>query len=85
MHADKFNKYFGIGPSDTNACAACFSTGTRVSNDFTSLAGAAYCTVPYVDFACGNGQEYDPSSESCVTCAAGTYRTVGSQDVCTPW
>lgn len=31
------------------------------------------------------GQEYNPESESCVMCPAGTQRLVGREDACMPW
>lgn len=48
--ADKYNSFLGKG-ADT-ACETCEVTDPR----FTSYPGADYCTVPYVDTTCGNGE-----------------------------
>ncbi len=40
---------------------------------------------PLLCAASAAGQEYNPESESCVMCPAGTQRLVGREDACMPW
>ncbi|PRW59245.1 von Willebrand factor type EGF andpentraxin domain-containing 1 Flags: Precursor [Chlorella sorokiniana] len=69
------NPYLG---QTTGACKDCTPDTTR----YTSLAGAAYCTVPYFDRNCyvgdpynAGGYEWDEHAAACVQCQPGTYRS----------
>lgn len=70
------NPYLGT----STGCTTC----APVTSRYTSLAGAAYCTVPYFDRMCGDlapynagGYEWDESAAACVKCRPGTYRSLG--------
>lgn len=74
--ADKANPYLG---QTGDVCITCNHDNTK----YTSLAGAAYCTVPYFDRMCGTGvpyasggYEWDEHAAACVKCRPGTYRSV---------
>lgn len=49
--ADKYNSF--LGKSDNADCTTCDDTADP---RFTSLPGADYCTVPYVNVNCGDGE-----------------------------
>ena len=73
--ADNANPYLGQG---ANSCTSCNNATTK----YTSLEGAAYCTVPYFDRTCSDsplwnsgGYEWDEHNATCVKCRPGTYRS----------
>lgn len=81
LAADKFNPL--LGKSANTACQTC---APGASPRYTSNAGSAYCTVPWVDTTCGDGTEYDDSSATCVPCADGWKRSLASNDAaCVAW
>lgn len=65
-----------MGQTD-GACNTCAHDITK----FTSLDGAAYCTLPFNDRQCAEGQykaggfEWDEHAGACVKCRPGTYRS----------
>ena len=74
----------------TGTCTSCDQTNTN----YTSLAGAAYCTIPYFDRMCSRapfnagGYEWDENANACVKCRPGTYRSVamlGTTPDCQEW
>ena len=112
-----------LGQTSAAACVPCY-TGTadaRTSTDYTSLAGAYSCTLPFARTNCASecrslcmhhvptakrclpwrsalahrlhaspppgtyGNEYEPASQQCIACKAGTYRAVNSTSGCLPW
>ncbi|KAL4425823.1 hypothetical protein ABPG75_009839 [Micractinium tetrahymenae] len=75
---DQYNKYLGKSVAGTS-CTTCDPAATP---RYTSLPGADYCTVPYVNMTCGDGLEYDDSSSTCVPCADGWKRLASTDDVC---
>ena len=80
-----------LGQDASSGCKLCSANTYGTNTGFTSNAGAAYCTVPAVDTQCLDdtvGKEYDPASQACVPCQAGTYRPTGGSDItfsCLPW
>ncbi|KPF41078.1 hypothetical protein [Rhizobium sp. AAP43] len=75
---DKYNSF--LGKSDN--AADCDTCDALAVPRYTSLPGADYCTVPYVNITCGDGLEYDDSSSTCVPCADGWKRLASIDDVC---
>lgn len=77
--ADTFNPF--LGKSASGACQACSHTA---GNAFTSDAGSDYCTIPWFNTNCADGQTWDDSANACVACPTGTKR--GSSDsTCVSW
>lgn len=74
--ASNANPY--LGQTAASVCVPC----DGATNGYTSLAAAAYCTVPWFDRSCktgaaiNGGYEWDESASKCVPCRAGTYREV---------
>ncbi|PSC76086.1 serine threonine [Micractinium conductrix] len=68
---DQYQPYLG------QPAGACLTCNASTVPRYTSAAGDDYCTVD-------NGQQYDEETTACVSCPAGTYRTVGREDLCTP-
>lgn len=79
-----------VSSSVLGDCLTCDHDVSRV----TSLAGDAFCTIPYFDRTCsktvtinsvtypyGNGgYEWDESAGACVKCRPGTHRSVEDLD-----
>jgi hypothetical protein len=76
-----------LGQDSSAACTLCSADGANAG--YTSAEGEAECTVPLVDIACldnSEGREYDPASQTCVACPAGTFRPITDDPMsCMPW
>jgi hypothetical protein len=67
------NEYQRFLGAKADNCVTCTTDAPR----FTSYAASAYCTIPYVNEECGDGQYFDRSKNGCVDCEAGTKRATG--------
>lgn len=62
-HADKYNSF--LGKSDN--AADCDTCDALAVPRYTSLPGADYCTVPYVNITCGDGERGRRPARGCTS------------------
>ncbi len=61
--ADKYNSF--LGKSDN--AADCDTCDANANPRYTSLSGADYCTVPYIDITCGDGGRGMRADQGCAS------------------